>query len=139
MRIYNKKLFWSGAFMMVLGLINLITSIMTKALDISYIFLIAALMIMGFASIMRSTSRRRAREDKREELDERNRLIELKSKSKSFQLTHSISFIAMLTFIIMGKMSGYEGFLAVGVGLAFSLVISMFTEFFTYMYYESKN
>ena len=38
-----------------------------------------------------------------------------------------------------GKVSGYEGFIAIGVGLAFAFTISMFAEIFTYMYYESKN
>ena len=77
--------------------------------------------------------------DKLEELDERNRLIALKSKSKSFQLTQIISFMLMLALLVMGKVSGYEGFIAMGVGLAFAFAISMFSELFTYMYYESKN
>ena len=88
---------------------------------------------------MRSISQRMAIEDKLEELDERNRLIALKSKSKSFQLTQIISFMLMLALLVMGKVSGYEGFIAMGVGLAFAFAISMFSELFTYMYYESKN
>lgn len=75
-----------------------------------------------------------AKEDKLEELDERNRLIALKSKSKSFQLTQIISFMLMLALLVMGKVSGYEGFIAMGVGLAFAFAISMFSELFTYMY-----
>lgn len=41
----------------------------------------------------------------------------------------------------MGKVSSYEGSIAMGVGLAFAFAfaISMFAEIFTYMYYESKN
>ena len=139
MKIYNKKVFAMGVFMMVLGLLNLITSIMRQDLDINSIILIAALFILGFGSIMRSISQRMAKEDKLEELDERNRLITLKSKSKSFQLTRIISFMLMLVFLVMGKVSGYEGFIAMGVGLAFAFTISMFAEIFTYMYYESKN
>ena len=80
-----------------------------------------------------------AKEDKLEELDERNRLIALKSKSKSFRLTQIISCMRMLALLVMGKVSGYEGFIAMGVGLAFAFTISMFAEIFTYMYYESKN
>ena len=45
----------------------------------------------------------------------------------------------MLALLVMGKVSGYEGFIAMGVGLAFAFTISMFAEIFTYMYYESKN
>ena len=139
MKIYNKKVFASGIFMAALGLLNLITSIMRKDLDINSIILIAALFVLGFGSIMRSMSQRMAKEDKLEELDERNRLITLKSKSKSFQLTQMISFILMLVLLVMGKVFDYEGFIAMGVGLAFAFTISMFAEIFTYMYYESKN
>ena len=139
MKIYNKKVFASGVFMMVLGLLNLITSIIRQDLDINSIILIVALIILGFGSIMRSISQRMAKEDKLEKLDERNRLIALKSKSKSFRLTQIISFILMLVLLVMGKVSGYEGFIAMGVGLAFAFTILMFIEIFTYMYYESKN
>lgn len=139
MKIYNKKVFASGIFMAALGLLNLITSIMRKDLDINSIILIAALFVLGFGSIMRSMSQRITKEDKLEELDERNRLITLKSKSKSFQLTQMISFILMLVLLVMGKVFDYEGFIAMGVGLAFAFTISMFAEIFTYMYYESKN
>ena len=80
MKIYNKKVFASGIFMAALGLLNLITSIMRKDLDINSIILIAALFVLGFGSIMRSMSQRMTKEDKLEEMDERNRLITLKSK-----------------------------------------------------------
>lgn len=139
MKIYNKKVFASGIFMAALGLLNLITSIMRKDLDINSIILIAALFVLGFGSIMRSMSQRMTKKDKLEEMDERNRLITLKSKSKSFQLTQMISFILMLVLLVMGKVFDYEGFIAMGVGLAFAFTISMFAEIFTYMYYESKN
>lgn len=39
----------------------------------------------------------------------------------------------------MGKVSGYEGFIAMSVGLAFAFVISMLAEIFTFLYYEAKN
>ena len=139
MKIYNKKVFASGVFMVALGLLNLITSMMRQDFDMNSIILIAALFVLGFGSIMRSISQRMAKEDKLEELDERNRLIALKSKSKSFRLTQIISFTLMLALLVMGKVSGYEGFIAMGVGLAFAFAISMFTEIFTYMFYESKN
>lgn len=139
MKIYNKKVFASGVFMVALGLLNLITSMMRQDFDINSIILIAALFVLGFGSIMRSISQRMAKEDKLEELDERNRLIALKSKSKSFRLTQIISFTLMLALLVMGKVSGYEGFIAMGVGLAFAFAISLFAEIFTFMYYESKN
>ncbi len=125
--------------MIALGLLNLITSLIRQDLDVSSTILIIALFVLGFGTIMRSLSQKMAKEYKLEELDERNRLITLKSKSKSFQLTQIISFILMLILLIAGKVSNYEGFIAMGVGLAFAFTISLFAEIFIYMYYESKN
>lgn len=139
MKIYNKKVFASGIFMVGLGFINLIADIMNKNIAISGIMLIVALFLLGVGTIMRSLSQKMTKEDRLEELDERNRLIELKSKSRSFKLTQLISFLLMLVLLVAGKVSGYEGFVAMGVGLAFAFVISMFTELFTYLYYEAKN
>lgn len=139
MKIYNKKVFASGIFMVALGVINLVADIVNGKVDMKGIILISALFLFGLGTTMRSLSRKLTREDKLDELDERNQLIELKSKSKSFRLTQRISFLLMLALLVMGKVSAYEGFIAIGVGLAFSLAISMFAELFTYMYYESKN
>lgn len=139
MKIYSKKGFVSGILITALGLLNLIMSIIRKDLDISSIILVFALLFFGFGSILRSISWRMAKEDKLEELDERNLLIALKSKSKSFRITQIISFFLMLVFLLIGKISGLEEFIAMGVGLAFAFAISMFAELFTFMYYESKN
>ena len=88
---------------------------------------------------MRSFSRDMSREDKLEELDERNRLIDLKTKSRAFRLTQAICFGLMLLFLLMGKISGETLLISMGVGLAFAYAISMFTELFTYLYYEKHN
>lgn len=139
MKIYNKKVFASGVFEIALGLLSLIADIMKQDFSIKSSVLIAVLVVLGFGSILRSVSPRMAKEDKLEELDERNRLITLKSKSKSFQLTQIISFVLMLALLVMGKVTGFEEFIAMGVGLAFAFTVSMFAEIFTYLYYESKN
>lgn len=139
MKIYNKKVFVSGVFMAGLGTLNLVTSIMNNDLDVNGIILIVVLFVLGFGRITRSLSQKMAREDRLKELDERNRLIELKSKSKSFNLTQIISFVFMLVLLVMGKVSDYEGFILMGIGVSFVFTISMFSEIFTYMYYESKN
>ena len=139
MKIYNKKGFAWGVFLVALGLLNLITSIMRNDLDINSIILMAALFFLGFGAIMRGMSQRMAKEDKLEEADERNRLIALKSKSKAFQLMQIISLALVIALLVMGKISDDEKFIAMGAGLAFAFIISIFTEFFTYMYYESKN
>lgn len=139
MKIYNKKSFVSGIFMAALATVNLIADVVNKTVDINGVLLAGALYLFGFGAITRSLSRKLAMQDKLEELDERNQLIAYKSKSRAFSLSQAISFFLMLALLVIGKVSGDQGFIAMGVGLAFAFSISMFTELFTYMYYEEKN
>lgn len=136
MKIYDKKKFGSGLVCMALSLLNLIASFWT-GFDVSGIILILALLLFGVVLITRSLSYNLSREDKLEELDERNQLIELKTKSKSFRLTQGICFGLMLVFLVMGKVSGENLFIGMGVGLAFAYAVSMFTEIFTCFYYDN--
>lgn len=139
MKIYNKNSFAEGILLLALGSLNLIMDLINRTLEIRSAILTIALYFLGGGLIIRSLSLKFAKEDRLDKMDERNQLIGLKSKSKSFRLTQTISFLLMLFFLIIGKISGFNGFIAMGVGLAFSLSISMFAEIFTYMYYDSKN
>lgn len=139
MKIYHKKLFLSGVFMAALATVNGIADIVNHTVDINGIIWIIALYLFGLEAVIHSLSQKRIKQDKLEELDERNQLITLKSKSKAFGLTQIISFFLMFFLLAMGKVSNNQGFIIMGVGLAFVFVISMFTELFTYLYYESKN
>ncbi len=85
MKIYSKKKFASGIFMVLLGGANLLTDILTDNVEIKGLILSIALFLFGFAALRRSLSEKLSREDRLEELDERNKLVELKTKSRSFQ------------------------------------------------------
>lgn len=139
MKIYNKKTFCFGVFAVALGVLNVAADFVNKKWEVSGIVLAAALFFVGIGSLMRSLSRKMAREDKLEETDERNRLIALKSKSMSLRIVQAVSFLLMLILLIAGKVTGAESLIAAGVGLAFAVGISMFAEFFTSLYYEAKN
>lgn len=139
MKIYNSKAFASGVFLIVLVALSLAGSIISNRIEGKGVILAAVLFLFGIDTIVRSLSKKKTKEDRMDELDERNRFIELKTQSRSFQLTQKISLVFMLVLIAMGKVSGYEGFIIMGVGMSFSWTISMFTEIFTSLYYEAKN
>lgn len=139
MKIYNSKAYASGVFLIVLVALSLAGSIISNRIEGKGVILAAVLFLFGIDTIVRSLSKKKTKEDRMDELDERNRFIELKTQSRSFQLTKKISLVFMLVLIAMGKVSGYEGFIIMGVGMSFSWTISMFTEIFTSLYYEAKN
>ena len=117
---------------------NAVTAALRGA-DAGDIVLIACLLFFGIGAMLRGTSKRLAREDRLEELDERNRLVELKSKSAAFRLTQAVCFGLMLALLVAGKVSGTQALIAIGVGLAFALSISMLAELGAYFYCEKRN
>ncbi len=139
MKIYNKKSFVSGIFMAVLATVNWIADVANQTVDRNGVVLAGALYLFGFGAMAHGLSRTLAKQDQVEALDERNQFIAYQSKSKAFTLSQAISFFLMLALLVMGKISGNESFIAMGVGFAFSYAISMFTEFFTYLYYEETH
>ena len=138
MKIYNRKKFVSGAFCILLGALLLVTSALRHGNASSWA-LSLLLLALGAGELARSLSKTWAKEDKLEEWDERNRFIDWNAKSRAFQLTQGISFVLMIAMLAMDKVSGYEGFVYIGVGLAFAWSISMFSELFAHLYYETKN
>ena len=138
MKIYNKKTFMSGVFLIVLGVPTLIINILEKDVDVNIVILAVTLSAFGFSSVIRSISCKKTKEDKLDELDERNCLIKLKVQSK-FQITQIVSFVLMFFLLVMGKVSGNKEFIIMGVGIAFALCVLMFSELCTSMYYELKN
>lgn len=139
MKIYNRKKFAAGVLVILLATVNLLMDVVNQTTDVNGIILVTALYLFGFGAVLRSLSKKLTREDKLEELDERNQLIALKSKGKAFVLAEVISFVLMLGLLVMGKVSGNTELIAIGVGLAFAVAILMLTELFTSMYYEEKN
>ena len=139
MRIYNKKTFVAGIFMLVLAALLLIPAVSGRNLTAKDVILAAALFLFGASSLMRSLSRDMTKEDRVEEWDERNQLSELKAKSKAFQISQTVDFALLIITLAAAKLTGYEGFVGIALGLAFACAVSMFTHLFVYIYCEKRS
>ncbi len=135
-RIYSKKKFFSGIFMVLLGGANLLTDILTDGVEVKGLILSIALFLFGFAALRRSLSEKLSREDWLEELDERNKMVELKTKSRSFQLTQAVSFVLTLTALVAGKLWDVDMLMGVGIGAALIYAVSIYSELSAFIYYE---
>lgn len=124
--------------MVALGLVNLALSLWRRDFDLSTGVLVGALLLLGVSSLLRSLSPQLSQQDKIEEQDERNILVNLKNRTSAFRWTRLVSF-GLMALLVAGAATGEELFLAIAVGLAFSLTISFFAEFFSALYHESKN
>lgn len=139
MRIYHKKNFWAGLGMAALGILNLALSLWRRDFDLSTGILVGALLLLGVSSLLRSLSPKLSQEDKIEERDERNILVGRKTYASAFRWTRLVSFGLMALLLVAGAVTGEKLLLAMAVGLAFSLTISFFAEFFSALYHESNN
>ena len=137
MKIYNKKTFAFGVFSAALGVLNAVTAAL-RGIDAAGVVLVAVLLFVGAGAMMRGLSQKMAREDKLEERDERNRLVELKSKSAAFRLTRAVCFGLMLALLVAGKVTGTQALTAIGTGLAAALSASMLAELGAFYYYETR-
>lgn len=139
MKICHKKNFWAGVGMLALGILNLATALWRGQMEWSDWVLGLALVFLGGGFLLRSLSPKLARQDKIEEQDERNILVQLKTRTSAFRWMRLVSFGLMLSLLIAGAVTGERLLLAVAVGLAFALTISFFAEFFAALYHESRN
>ena len=81
MKIYHKKNFAEGLFMLVLGLLNLSTGISQSSITIQDGIVCAALFLFGGTLLLRSLSPSASRQDKIEAMDEWDQLIDVQAKS----------------------------------------------------------
>lgn len=143
MKICNKKGFIGGVLWSILGSWILAIRVLKPESflqeQIKDVVIALLLIMIGIGCVIRALSKKATQDEKLEELDERNQLIKLKTKSKSFQLTQGICFCLMLVFFVIGKVSGKDLCTSIGLGLGFAYSVSMFTELFTYFCYEKQN
>ena len=121
--------------MAALGILNLALSLWRRDFGLSTGILVGALLLLGVSSLLRSLSPQLSQQDKIEEQDERNILVNLKTRTSAFRWTRLVAFGLMTLLLVAGAATGEELLLAIAVGLAFSLTISFFAEFFSALYH----
>lgn len=94
MKIYNKSNFGWGLFLTVIGLAILAISIWT-GFEVKGTILMAACLVLGATFLGRSLSHAMSREDKLAELDERNRLVKLRSKSAALTIAFGLMYLIL--------------------------------------------
>ena len=95
MKIYNKKNFRYGLGMTILGVLMLLTSIW-KGFDVKGTVVLALCLFLGIGFLLRSLSRDMSREDKIAELDERNKMVEWRAKSRALGIAELICAACIL-------------------------------------------
>lgn len=136
MKIYNKKNFRYGLGMTILGVLMLLTSLW-KGFDVKGTVILALCLFLGIGLMLRSLSRDMSREDRIAELDERNRAVEQRAKSRALGIVEMVCFVCILLSIVgMQVMEEFFGGMLVAFGLLFTVML--FAELVTLLYYNKK-
>lgn len=142
-KIYNKKKFWSGIVFLLLAAISIPgTIIRFNNLDvlriIKYVLLDIFCILFGVTEIYRSLSSKCTKEDNQND-DERQNLIDMKSKSNAFDIIFFIcAVITILSAIVLGvTKNNVWGGIFIGIGIV--PTIMMIVELSSYFYYDKRN
>ena len=139
MKIYNKKNFRYGLGMTILGVLMLFTSIW-KGFDVKGTVILALCLFLGIGFLLRSLSREMSREDRIAELDERNKPVEWRAKSRALGVAELFCVICFLLCIVGMYAPSPAREVFGGMLIAFGLMytIMLLAELFTLLYYNRK-
>ena len=136
MKIYNKKNFRYGLGMTILGVLMLLVSIW-KGFEVKSTVVLALCLFLGIGFLLRSLSRDMSREDKIAELDERNKMVEWRAKSRALGIAELICVVCILISIVgMRIVKDFFGGMLVAFGLMYTIML--LTELLTLLYYDKK-
>ena len=137
MKIYNKKGFATGMFLTVIGLAMLATSIWT-GFEVKGTILMAACLVFGVPFVTRSFSPAMSREDKLAELDERNRLVKLRSRSAALTWTQWLCLALLILSRLPVGLFGEEICAALTIAFGLMYLILFVTELAALAWFEKK-
>ncbi len=140
MKIYNKKGFVLGVIWTFLAVWNIILDFSSpdsnSLVQIKDSILSVFLLLLGITSFFRAFSKKATREDIIEQRDERNRLINYKSKSRMLDIAYSVLFVFMVCGMIGFKTTANMVWFAVFIIPGFLLGLFLIVEIFVKLYYE---
>ncbi|MCB6416394.1 hypothetical protein LI221_15250 [Faecalimonas umbilicata] len=142
MKIYNKKGLLGGVIWVVLALWNIFLNFSSPdpnmAAQIKDSVLSVLLLLIGITSFVRVFSKKAAKEDMDEEHDDRNCLIEYKSKSKMLDITYGVLVVAVICGMIGFKMTTDTVWFFILIISAVLLGLLWIIEIFITLYYEKS-
>ena len=136
MKIYHKKNFKLGLWSLVLAALLLAAGLWRGNFDWKDGVLCALLAFLGGGNLIRSLSRENSREDKVEELDERNRLVKLKAQSQAYHISQFVFLCGASALCALGKWNGSMLWVGAGLGLMAAFLFALAADFITWVYYD---
>lgn len=143
MKIYHKKNFATGLFFTLLGAAYIVLFLVKGNIEPKSVVFCVLSLLLGPGLLLRSLDKRLSFQDKVDELDERNILVKLRTKSTAFSIVQ-YTLLGVCALCAVGAIvyqRDPEGQLVLGGMLVVSGVvwfISLLAELFCGLHYEKK-
>ena len=143
MKIYHKKNFATGLFFTLLGAAYILLFLVKGNIEPKSVVFCVLSLLLGPGLLLRSLDRRLSFQDRVDELDERNILVKLRTKSTAFSIVQ-YTLLGVCALCAVGAIAyqrNPEGQLVLGGMLIVSGVvwfISLLAELFCGLHYEKK-
>lgn len=143
MKIYHKKNFATGLFFTLLGAAFIVLFLVRGNIEPKSVVFCVLSLLLGPGLLLRSFDKRLSFQDRVDELDERNILVKLRTKSTAFSIVQ-YTLLGVCVLCAVGAIAyqrNPEGQLVLGGMLVVSGVvwfISLLAELFCGLHYEKK-
>lgn len=143
MKIYHKKNFGTGLFFTLLGAAFIVLFLVRGNIEPKSVVFCVLSLLLGPGLLLRSVDKRLSFQDRVDELDERNILVKLRTKSTAFSIVQ-YTLLGVCALCAVGAIAyqrNPEGQLVLGGMLIVSGVvwfISLLSELFCGLHYEKK-
>ena len=143
MKIYHKKNFATGLFFTLLGAAFIVLFLVRGNIEPKSVVFCVLSLLLGPGLLLRSFDKRLSFQDRVDELDERNILVKLRTKSTAFSIVQ-YTLLGVCALCAMGAIAyqrNPDGQLVLGGMLIVSGVvwfISLLAELFCGLHYEKK-
>ena len=143
MKVYNKKGLAWGIFWTVLGLFSLYRDFADPdsfwLQQVKGVVISVVVLLMGATGFVRAFSKAAAREDRIMELDERNRLVKLKYKARTFDIMFWITMTVMAAALLAYHFTENLGWGFIFVTCGVLTGISILVELIVFIHYERRS
>lgn len=138
MKIYNKKLFVLGMYLLFLDIPTLIRGVYA-GFDLMTAEWLLTFTILALTNIARALSRKDGQEEKHK-WDERDNFVQIKARSRALEIGMFACFGLGFLLYLWGGVSHPEGAVFyIGFGLMSSILVLLPMNLFTFLYYEEKS
>ena len=140
MRIYYKKKFWAGVGALLLGLALPGTCLFVgwERFDLKDAVLTTFMVLSGISGILRSLDREKAREDKDEDRDERDRYNTCRSRTLTFRVLYWLNFAILAVCLVGWGLTDKAAYIQTALPCMVLLIVGWITRIAGDFYYEFK-